>query len=116
MIRTIKLNLAGSPWCSVLSAVKQLYGRSVDLLGGCIRKVGDGCNTSFWHDIWLDDRSLKLRFSRVYALELAKDCNVADRVGLLDLIYCFRRRPRSGVEMQQYLGLKEAVALCGSFG
>nr|GEZ51749.1 hypothetical protein [Tanacetum cinerariifolium] len=56
----------------------------------------------FWDDRWLDGESLKMRFSRVYALELCKDITVASKVTQHSLVCSLRRRPREGVEQQQF--------------
>jgi hypothetical protein len=40
------------------------------------RVVGDGKSTFFWHDIWVGDVPLKVKFPRIYDLSLYKDCSV----------------------------------------
>lgn len=34
----------------------------------CKKKLGDGQNTRFWGDIWVDDKPLKIAYSRLYFL------------------------------------------------
>ena len=80
------------------------------MLAYCVRKVGNGQDTSFWHEVWVGDRSLKDRFPRVYALDREKSCCVADRVGSLDWEGCLRRWPRGGIEMHQFTGLTDVLA------
>nr|GEV05023.1 hypothetical protein [Tanacetum cinerariifolium] len=41
---------------------------------------GNGLSTRFWSDIWLGDTQLRAKFPRIYALDLYKDCTVADKV------------------------------------
>ncbi|GKF20860.1 hypothetical protein Tco_0069498 [Tanacetum coccineum] len=43
------------------------------------RKVGDGASVAFWNDVWIGNSNLKTTFPRLYSLEIAKDCLVADR-------------------------------------
>ncbi|GJY52216.1 reverse transcriptase domain-containing protein [Tanacetum coccineum] len=70
------------------------------------RKVGNGEDTEFWEDIWLNDVALKVKFPSIYALKLDKNVNVADKKKALDL--SFRRTPRGGVEEEQF----KALHLC----
>ena len=80
----------GSPWSAVLNSVSQLRDRDVDMFGECVRTVGDGSCTAFWHDVWLGDRSLKVRYNRLFVLDLDKECRVADRVSRRDWDSCLR--------------------------
>nr|GEV87670.1 RNA-directed DNA polymerase, eukaryota [Tanacetum cinerariifolium] len=51
------------------------------------------------------DSNLKTKFPRIYALECAKNISVADKMLSTNLDNTLRRRPRSGIEQQQYLHL-----------
>ncbi|GKB04451.1 hypothetical protein Tco_0832594, partial [Tanacetum coccineum] len=45
-----------------------------------VRKAADGATTFIWHEPWCGDGSVpKEIFSRIYALEMDKDCKVKDR-------------------------------------
>jgi len=46
------------------------------------RVVGNGRNTFFWTDNWLDGAPLKLQFSRLYELSVHKKCLVEDMARL----------------------------------
>nr|GEX01626.1 RNA-directed DNA polymerase, eukaryota, reverse transcriptase zinc-binding domain protein [Tanacetum cinerariifolium] len=91
-----------SPWVSILREVHSLNARGIDLVSHCKKRVGDGLNTSFWHDNWIDGLPLKQKFPCVYALESNKLCTVADKRLAIDLDLSFRRNIRGGVESQQY--------------
>ena len=93
-----------------MKATKQLADKGVDLLSMCKRKVGDGSSISFWDDDWCGDRPLKLLFPRVYALDYAKSCTIAERLRLLDWFSAFRRPPRGGDELLQYTTLRASIA------
>jgi len=45
--------------------------------------VGDGRDTLFWHDIWVGDIPLRLKFPRLFDLAVNKECTVEemDRLG-----------------------------------
>ena len=101
---------ASSLWIAILKATKQLAEKGVDLLSMCKRMVGDGSSISFWDDDWCGDRPLKLLFPRVYALDYAKSCTIAERLRLLDWFSIFRRPPRGGDELFQYTALRACIA------
>ncbi|GAU51229.1 hypothetical protein TSUD_136260 [Trifolium subterraneum] len=50
------------------------------LLDNIRRKVGDGRNTSFWLEPWLDDGPLQWSFSRLFELSENKEATVADMI------------------------------------
>lgn len=55
----------------------------VPAFGGPWRKIivvaqGTDCCTNFWHFLWLGNSVLCDKLSRLYALELNKNCIVAD--------------------------------------
>nr|GEW34336.1 RNA-directed DNA polymerase, eukaryota [Tanacetum cinerariifolium] len=83
-----------SPWVSILRKVHSLNSRGIDLVSHCNKRVGDGLNTSFWHDNWIDGLPLKQKFPHVYALESNKLCTVADKRLAIDLDLSFRRNIR----------------------
>ncbi|GJY10780.1 RNA-directed DNA polymerase, eukaryota [Tanacetum coccineum] len=62
------------------------------------RKVGNGEDTEFWEDIWLNDVALKVKFPSIYALKLDKNVNVADKKKALDLLSISIHSKRSGKE------------------
>jgi hypothetical protein len=57
-----------SVWWKDVSAL-----RSEEWFQGNVRKVvGDGKNTLFWSDVWVDAVPLRVRFNRLYELSLSK--------------------------------------------
>nr|GEU90542.1 RNA-directed DNA polymerase, eukaryota [Tanacetum cinerariifolium] len=94
---------------SILRNVHSLNARGIDLVSHCKKHVGDGLNTSFWHDNWINGLPLKQKFSRVYALESNKLCMVADKRLAIDLDLSFHRSIRGGVESQQYSQLHALI-------
>ncbi|GJU63221.1 hypothetical protein Tco_1245056, partial [Tanacetum coccineum] len=62
----------------------------------------------FWEDILLNDIALKVKFLRIYALELDKNVNVAEKKKALAL--SFRRTPRGGLEEEQFKALHSCVS------
>ncbi|GAU47989.1 hypothetical protein TSUD_272340 [Trifolium subterraneum] len=69
-----------SLWKQVLTGVGLLDPRW--LVDNIVRKVGDGRNTLFWKDNWLDDGPVERSFSRLYALAENKLVTVADMCDL----------------------------------
>lgn len=55
------------PWIGVMRMFIQLRDRGLDIRSLCPIRVGDGCYTSFWHDVWMGETSLATTFHRVFA-------------------------------------------------
>ncbi|GKA95700.1 hypothetical protein Tco_0817795 [Tanacetum coccineum] len=51
-------------------------------------------------EFWIDDTQLSVMFSRIYALEINKDCTVADKLQF-SVTSSLRRSVRGGVESSQ---------------
>ncbi|GJZ10349.1 hypothetical protein Tco_0545108 [Tanacetum coccineum] len=81
----------------------------MDLLSCMKKKIGNGLDTSFWEEAWRGDSMFKVCFPRVYALELNKRITVADKLNRDDLGLSLRRRPRDGVELEQFNELKANI-------
>ncbi|GKD16975.1 RNA-directed DNA polymerase, eukaryota, partial [Tanacetum coccineum] len=81
----------------------------MDLLSCMKKKIGNGLDTSFWEEAWRGDSMFKVRFPRVYALELNKRITVADKLNHVDLGLSLRRHPRDGVELEQFNELKANI-------
>nr|GEY69233.1 RNA-directed DNA polymerase, eukaryota, reverse transcriptase zinc-binding domain protein [Tanacetum cinerariifolium] len=64
----------------VLKAIANLKFKGVDLMGFCKKVIGNGNNTSFWHEKWFGDECFKVRFNRLYSLDLQKDSSVAQKM------------------------------------
>ncbi|GKE21864.1 hypothetical protein Tco_1433376, partial [Tanacetum coccineum] len=73
----------------------------INLLALLKKKVGNGANTLFWEDCWINDVPLSRSFPRLYALELKKGITVADKLIDASFVASFRRNPRGGVEEEQ---------------
>ncbi|GJX67598.1 RNA-directed DNA polymerase, eukaryota, partial [Tanacetum coccineum] len=72
----------------------------------CIQiKLGNGDKTAFWEDVWIGSSALKVLYPRMYALETCKSVKVGTKLAQSSLEYSFRRRPRGGVEQEQYEAL-----------
>ncbi|GKD38174.1 hypothetical protein Tco_1258381, partial [Tanacetum coccineum] len=74
------------------------------------KKVGNGVNTSFWDDTWLNDTPLRQLFPRLYALENRKQITVADKFKDISLSGLFRRYPHGGIEEDQFRWLVDLTA------
>ncbi|GKC12881.1 RNA-directed DNA polymerase, eukaryota, reverse transcriptase zinc-binding domain protein [Tanacetum coccineum] len=69
-----------SSWCGILSSIRSLNLKGIDLLALCIQKLRNGVSI--------------------------RNCNVANRVSLLDWSQFLRRTPRGGIEATQFVDLK----------
>ena len=97
-----------SVWGNIVREIHKLKNKGVDLLSYCRIRVGNGLNTSFWKDPWIDDSLLCHRYPKVFALESNRDICVADK--LSDSIDgSLRRSARGGCEEQQLIQLQNLV-------
>nr|GEZ40532.1 hypothetical protein [Tanacetum cinerariifolium] len=90
------------------SYCKMQKNQGIDLISHCHIRIGNGLSTRFWSDIWLGDTQLRAKFPRIYALDLYKDCTVADKMAH-SLEFNLRRPVRGGVESQQFNQLSELL-------
>ncbi|GKC08207.1 hypothetical protein Tco_0999817, partial [Tanacetum coccineum] len=63
---------------------------------------GDGRNTQFWNDAWIEDQPLKSKFPILFALEMEKDVSVANKIEQGMDFSLFRRHRRGGPEREQW--------------
>ncbi|GJV88665.1 RNA-directed DNA polymerase, eukaryota [Tanacetum coccineum] len=89
-----------STWKSIIREVHMLKDRGVDLISHCHIRVGNGLRTQFWNEVWIGDTQLRVMFPRIYALEINKDCTVADKLQF-SVTSSLRRSVRGGVESSQ---------------
>nr|GEV94883.1 RNA-directed DNA polymerase, eukaryota [Tanacetum cinerariifolium] len=63
-------------------------------------KLGNGENTSFWEDYWIEGDSLRNRFPWLYTLESCKRITVGEKICQPSLEFSFQRNTRGGVEQE----------------
>ena len=90
-----------SPWLDIIHEVTVLRTKGINLLDLIRKKVGNGLNTLFWEDHWLDDLALKHKFPRLYALDKYKQITVVEKINHASIVDTFRRPPRGGPEKEQ---------------
>ncbi|GJY95555.1 RNA-directed DNA polymerase, eukaryota, reverse transcriptase zinc-binding domain protein [Tanacetum coccineum] len=73
-----------SPWSGILSMVKSIKQKGIDLMSLCNQKLGNGESAQFWDDIWCGNQALKSKFPRIYMLDNDKGCNVSKRLSMHD--------------------------------
>ncbi|GKA06654.1 RNA-directed DNA polymerase, eukaryota [Tanacetum coccineum] len=98
-----------STWRDILNACQSLKAQGIDLFQYIRKKIGNGEQSSFWNDIWLDDVAFKDQYGRLFALEDSKLISVASKLGHPSLFYSFRRQPRGGVEQESFNLLSSKV-------
>jgi len=67
-----------STWWRSMCRIREGLGVGRWLDNNSRRVVGAGNDTFFWHDIWVGEVPLKLKFPRLYELTLNKECSVAE--------------------------------------
>jgi hypothetical protein len=75
-------NRSRSQWWRDLISIRKLQGRGGEdwFEENIRREVGDGKNTYFWKDPWVEGESLCSIFRRLYDLSLDKEMKVADMI------------------------------------
>lgn len=69
-----------SVWSDVGKASGEVDNLGPDYANLYRKEVRSGINTLFWEDAWNQGELLKLRFPRLYDLEMEKFCTVAERL------------------------------------
>nr|GEU64911.1 putative RNA-directed DNA polymerase, eukaryota, reverse transcriptase zinc-binding domain protein [Tanacetum cinerariifolium] len=104
-ITNFNLKISGSIWQELVREFLVLKDKGIDCFSFIKRKLGNGEETYFWNDLWIEENVLKISHPRMYALELRKDISVAEKLNLVSLDTSFRRNPRGGVEYEQFKSL-----------
>ncbi|GJV27456.1 hypothetical protein Tco_1383904 [Tanacetum coccineum] len=90
-----------SPWLDIIREVTVLRTKDINLLDLIRKNMGNGLNTLFWVNPWLDDLALKHKFSRLYALNNYKQITVVEKINHSSMVDTFRRPPRGSAEEEQ---------------
>ncbi|PWA87949.1 RNA-directed DNA polymerase, eukaryota, Reverse transcriptase zinc-binding domain protein [Artemisia annua] len=98
-----------SPWYGIMSSVKTLKQKGIDVLSLCIRKLGNGTSIRFLDDIWCGHQPLKIQFPRVFMLDNDKSCCISSRLTLDDWSNVLRKQPRGGIESHQFSELEQLI-------
>nr|GEX15463.1 retrotransposon protein, putative, Ty1-copia subclass [Tanacetum cinerariifolium] len=85
--------------CSILTAPFNYLGVKV---GRSMSKITSWDDVVSKDDSWLGEVALKVLYKKLYALEMCKSINVAEKIGHPSLSHFFRRMPRGGVEQENY--------------
>nr|GEX82393.1 RNA-directed DNA polymerase, eukaryota [Tanacetum cinerariifolium] len=105
-----------SNWCSIMREVNKLKGKGFDFWSHCKKRIGNGDDSRFWFDCWIGDVPLRVKFPRLFALDLNKEASVAvKRSAPIDVL--FRRNARGGLEehlLADLTSLIDSVTLSNS--
>nr|GFA55626.1 RNA-directed DNA polymerase, eukaryota, reverse transcriptase zinc-binding domain protein [Tanacetum cinerariifolium] len=105
-----------SIWCSIIRELQQLKDNGFDFWEHCKIRIRNGSTTQFWYDLWIGDMPLYAKFPRLFALDLNKDCSVADKLNN-SVELSFRRTVRGGIDQHQMFDLVsmlESIVLSSS--
>lgn len=87
-----------------------LSHQGIDLLSFIRKTVGNGEDTLFLDEIWLDKIALKYQYPRLYTLESHKQISVVAKMRHASLDFTNYHAPRGGVEEEQQLHLLSRTA------
>ncbi|GJY08595.1 putative RNA-directed DNA polymerase, partial [Tanacetum coccineum] len=68
-----------SIWARIINSIKGMHDKGIIIHSNLKRKLNNGVSTKFWHDSWIGDSSLRLRFPWLFRLDSDPDCFVRDR-------------------------------------
>ncbi|GJT34000.1 hypothetical protein Tco_0924419 [Tanacetum coccineum] len=91
-----------SCWSSIVTEVNALANKGIDLMQFLRIKIGNGDFIRLWEDPWHEGGILKLRYPRVYTLEMCKSITIGGKLAHPNLSDSFRRYPRGGAEFSQF--------------
>ncbi|GKA44036.1 hypothetical protein Tco_0736760 [Tanacetum coccineum] len=66
-------------WQDILRVGEEMDELGLEFTSSCRGVLGDGSDTKFWLDRWVDDRRLCDRFSRLFHLDMGKEGSVRDK-------------------------------------
>nr|GEY24798.1 RNA-directed DNA polymerase, eukaryota, reverse transcriptase zinc-binding domain protein [Tanacetum cinerariifolium] len=90
-----------SCWLNIVHEAEIFTQKGITLRDFMRIKLGNGENTSFWEDCWIEGDSLRNRFPRLYNLESCKRITVGEKMRQPSLEFLFQRNTRGGVEEEQ---------------
>ncbi|GJZ35153.1 retrovirus-related pol polyprotein from transposon TNT 1-94 [Tanacetum coccineum] len=77
--------------------IRELMVLQVLFWSHCKKRIGNGDDSRFWFDCWIGDVPLRVKFPRLFALDLNKEASVAVKLSApIDI--SFRRNARGGIE------------------
>nr|GEV88051.1 hypothetical protein [Tanacetum cinerariifolium] len=97
--------LSYSTWRGILSFIKCVKLKGIDLLSYRVHKIGNVSSTRFWEDVWCGEQPLKTIFPRIYLLETDRLYLFKNRVPFLDANSFLGHQPRGGLEMNKFVDL-----------
>ncbi|XP_071708675.1 uncharacterized protein [Rutidosis leptorrhynchoides] len=100
---------ASGTWASITKCVDNLHNTNIIAASRMKICVGNGLRTKFWHDPFHEGTPLVTSFNRQYALDVNKNCSVADRISGNGPVWSWRRNPRGGVELEQLQRLENIM-------
>nr|GEY96783.1 RNA-directed DNA polymerase, eukaryota, reverse transcriptase zinc-binding domain protein [Tanacetum cinerariifolium] len=95
-----------SLWARVIKAI---HGEDGKLLDHMKVKLGNGDKVTFWEDTWNGDKAFKDLYPRIFALESLKLASVGMKLESTSLDSSFRRKPRGGIEQEQFDALADQI-------
>ncbi|PWA95764.1 reverse transcriptase zinc-binding domain-containing protein [Artemisia annua] len=82
-------------WARIVKSINSLNEKGTIPFSTLKRKVNDGTGTTFWHDSWICDTPLAIKFPRLFHLEINQDCLVSEK-GNGEWIWNWSRPIRGG--------------------
>ncbi|XP_071694921.1 uncharacterized protein [Rutidosis leptorrhynchoides] len=67
-------------WTNIVPAGFDIKSTGISFGNSFFKQIGNGADSSFWEDPWLGDQPLKVRFGRLFCLEVEQQAVVGERV------------------------------------
>ncbi|GKD51601.1 reverse transcriptase domain, reverse transcriptase zinc-binding domain protein [Tanacetum coccineum] len=104
-------------WRDIVRVGRDIEGLGIEFYSSCVGVLGDGNDIGFWDDIWVDNRRLSDRFSRLYHLDRNKGSSIKENVvwvnGEWVWVWDWIRdiRGRVGNELGELVGVLQNVVI-----
>ena len=110
ILKSASIGHQQSNWKNIVNYLDRMRNIGTDIRESITKKCGDGKDSSFWKDPWMQNQPFKDKFPRLYALETDKSVSVAGRLGDANRRWNWIREPARGCTGDNLMELEEMIS------